>query len=97
MRFAVCVTLQIKPGCMEAFMPLMHENARASLTQEPGCHQFDVAMDASRPDEVFLYETYSDADAFAAHMQTPHFKRFDAAVSDMVLAKDVRTYAQVTS
>lgn len=96
MRFAVCVTMHIKPEHMDAFLPLMHENAHASLSDEPHCHQFDVAIDAARPNEVFLYETYSNADAFAAHLETAHFKRFDVAVADMIVDKDVRTYEQVT-
>jgi quinol monooxygenase YgiN len=97
MPFAVCVTLQIEPGRMDAFMPLMRANAAASLRNEAACHQFDVARDAARPDEVFLYEVYTDAAGFDAHLQTDHFKQFDAAVADMVAQKDVRTYAQVNA
>ncbi|MEL6701373.1 MAG: antibiotic biosynthesis monooxygenase, partial [Pseudomonadota bacterium] len=62
--YAVTVTFQIKPGQMAAFMPLMQANARTSLAAEPECHQFDIATDPARPDEVFLYELYTDAAAF---------------------------------
>jgi len=93
--FAVVVTLQINPNSLEAFMPLMAENATRSLTDEPGCRQFDVATDPERPGEVFLYELYDDAAAFDAHLASAHFKSFDAAVSEMVLEKTVTTYAEV--
>ena len=95
MSFAVVVTFQIKPGQMAAFMPLMEQNAATSLALEPGCHQFDVATDAARPDEVFLYEIYTDAGAFEAHLASAHFKAFDAAVSPMIADKVVKTYARV--
>ncbi|MBW4708970.1 antibiotic biosynthesis monooxygenase [Roseobacter sp. YSTF-M11] len=93
--FAVVVTLSILPDRLEEFLPLMHRNATASLTEEPGCRQFDVATDPTRPEEVFLYELYVDEAAFQAHLTTEHFRTFDAATGDMIARKSVTTYAQV--
>jgi autoinducer 2-degrading protein len=95
MSYAVCVTIEIKPEAIAAFMPLMLANARASLREEAGCLQFDVLSDAARPGEVFLYEIYTSADAFQVHLQASHFLEFDAQVADMIVSKEVRTYAQV--
>jgi quinol monooxygenase YgiN len=93
--FAVVVTLKITPGDMEKFLSLAHINADASKAQEPGCHQFDVATDDDRPEEVFLYEIYDDAEAFSAHLATPHFKAFDEQITEMVREKTILTYAKV--
>ena len=93
--YAVIVTFQISPGAMPGFLPLMADNAAASLRDEPGCHQFDVATDPARPDEVFLYEIYTDRAAFDTHLASAHFKLFDATVVPMITAKEVRTYAEV--
>ncbi len=93
--FAVVVTLTLKPDVREAFMALMHQNARRSLSEELGCHRFDVATDPDRPDEVFLYELYSDAAAFQAHLQSAHFAAFDKSTAAMIAHKDVRTYCEV--
>jgi len=82
---------------MEDFIPLMHSNAQTSLTQEQGCHRFDVLTDENRPNEVFLYELYQNRGAFDVHLASSHFKLFDAAVSDMIAEKDIRTYSSVTS
>ncbi|MEO1140234.1 MAG: putative quinol monooxygenase [Pseudomonadota bacterium] len=92
--FAVTVSFRIHPGQMGAFLPLMVTNARASLTEEPGCHQFDVCADGP-PDTVFLYELYTDRAAFDAHLATPHFKNFDAATANMVADKELITYSSV--
>lgn len=94
--FAVVVTLSLKPGVEDAFLALMHQNARTSLRSEAGCHQFDIATDPNRPDEVFLYELYSDPAAFDVHLKTAHFIAFDAATADMIARKDVRTFSQVS-
>jgi quinol monooxygenase YgiN len=93
--FAVVVTFTLSPGQMADFLPLMIENAQTSLRDEEGCHQFDVATDPDKPEEIFLYEIYSDAEAFAQHLATAHFKRFDAATREMIAAKSITTYRQV--
>lgn len=95
--FAVVVTFEIEPGQFDAFMPLMTENAQTSLSDEPGCQRFDVCTDPGRPGEVFLYELYTDEAAFSAHLDSAHFKAFDAKVAAMIQSKHVRTFRQVLS
>ena len=91
---AVCVTFDIKPERLADFMPLMQDNAAASLNDEPGCHQFDVCVDHGKT-QVFLYELYTDAAAFQAHLQMPHFLSFDQACAEMIAQKTVHTYDTV--
>ena len=93
--YAVTVRFEIKPDTADAFLDLMRQNARASVRDEPGCHQFDVCTDAARPEEVFLYEVYDDRAAFEAHMTTAHFISFDSASAPLILSKEVRTFAEV--
>jgi autoinducer 2-degrading protein len=88
--YVVTVDFRIKPERLAEFLPLMLENARASRETEPGCRQFDVCVDPKDRISVFLYEIYDNRAAFDAHLATAHFKRFDAAVGDMVAAKAVR-------
>ena len=90
--FVVTVLFRIKPQRLDEFLPLMIENARASRADEEGCQQFDVCRDE---DTVFLYEVYDDRAAFDVHLNTQHFLAFDAAVSDMVLEKQLRVYDEV--
>ena len=93
--YAVVVHLTLKPGTADRFLPLVHENAAASLRDEDECHQLDVCTDPDLPGEVLLYELYSDADAFGVHLKTAHFLHFDAATKDMIDAKVVKTYRWV--
>ncbi|MEM6311705.1 MAG: putative quinol monooxygenase [Pseudomonadota bacterium] len=89
--YAIFVELHIKPGQMDAFLPLMQENATASKTTEPGCHQFDVVQSDADDNLILLYETYTDRAAFEAHMQTVHFAKVDQETADMVAEKIVHT------
>ena len=95
--FAVVVTFHIHKDRLSDFIPLMLQNARASVEQEPECHRFDVCSDPGRPGEVFLYELYSDEAGFDAHRTTEHFLRFDRAIDGMVASKDVRTFTEVAT
>ena len=84
------VDFEINLEQIDAFLPLMRENASASARDEPGCRQFDVCYDPDHPGHVFLYEVYDDRTAFDAHLSTPHFKSFDAATAGMIRSKKVR-------
>lgn len=89
---AVCVTFEIVPGRMPEFRPLMEQQARDSLGNEQDCLRFDICCTAS---QVFLYELYTSRDAFARHLDTPHFKSFDASTAEMVAEKTVRIFDDV--
>lgn len=93
--YAVVVTFTLKPGHRDAFLPLVLSNAAMSRSEEVGCHRFDVCTNPSRQEEVFLYEIYTDRDAFDAHLNSLHFAAFDAATGDMIQAKSIATYEQV--
>lgn len=87
--FAIAVTFRIRPDSIDAFRTRVLQQARDSVTLEPGCHQFDVLVDESDPAVVFLYETYTNADAFSDHRQTKHFLDFDATVTPWVESKSL--------
>jgi autoinducer 2-degrading protein len=93
--YVVTVEFDVHPRHLAAFLPLMLGNARASRESEPGCRQFDVFADPARPNCIFLYEIYEDRAAFDAHLASAHFKRFDAAVRDMVANKVVRAMQRI--
>ena len=93
--YIVTVKFSIDPTQWEAFLPLMFENARKSREQEPGCRQFDVAVDPARQDIVFLYEVYDNPAAFDAHTASAHYLAFRAASSGMITARDIEKWERV--
>lgn len=89
-HYVITVNFRMAPGREDQFMELILENARLSLANEQGCLVFDVLRPVSGPpDQVLLYEVYRDRAAFEAHLRTPHFLSFDAAVGDLITAKTV--------
>jgi quinol monooxygenase YgiN len=92
---ALLVDFKIKDGAMDDFMPLMLKQSENSVRLEDGCLQFDVCTDPDAPLSVFLYEVYEDRAAVDLHMETAHFKSFDAEVADLIAEKSVRVMADV--
>ncbi len=88
--YALLVEFGIKPEAMARFRPLMLENARSSLRDEPGCRQFDVLVASDDPHRVVLYEIYDDAAAFERHLASRHYKTFAATTGDMIASRSVR-------
>ena len=90
--YVVSVTFEIAPDKMSAFMPLMMDQARNSLRNEPECHVFDVCAAGNT---VLLYELYTDEAAFKAHLEMPHYASFNAAIDGMVTDKQVAFFKRV--
>jgi len=95
MPLALIVEMRIRPGRRSEFMPLILENARRSLEEEPGCRRFDVLLPAEGAERVVLYEIYDDEAAFDAHRTTDHYIEFKAASRDLVTETLVQRFSLV--
>ncbi len=92
MPFVVVVFFEAKAAHVADFKEAIMINAKASVDDEPGCRQFDVAQASDDEASFFLYEIYDDEDAFKEHVATSHFKLFDELSAPWVKGKKVLTY-----
>jgi quinol monooxygenase YgiN len=90
--FAVAVRFQLHAANAADFLAVVKKQAANSLSLERDCHQFDVCVDPEDPCRIFLYETYTDAEAFEGHRKTPHFAVFNDTVGPWVADKEVTTW-----
>jgi quinol monooxygenase YgiN len=74
--FSLVVQVEVHPDRREEFVAGIAANAEASVRDEPGCLRFDVSAVATDANRFFLYELYTDAEAFAAHKASPHFAQW---------------------
>ena len=88
------VDLDINPADMDAYMTALRENGAKAVT-EPGCREFNIHVQASNPNHVFIYEVYDSAAALEAHRATDHFKKYAATTQKMVTKRDVRAMTSV--
>jgi (4S)-4-hydroxy-5-phosphonooxypentane-2,3-dione isomerase len=79
----VHVHVHVKPECVEAFKQATLANARESV-KEPGIAAFDVTQQQDDPTRFVLVEAYRNAQAPAAHKETPHYLAWRDAVASMM-------------
>ncbi|WP_027351668.1 putative quinol monooxygenase [Halotalea alkalilenta] len=91
-RFVVIAEFDLKPQDRERFLELAREDARASVANEPGCHQFDLLISEEDPNLVVLHEVYDDRAAFESHLQMPHYIPFRDGSESMVTDKRVHFF-----
>lgn len=82
--YVVCVTSNIKPGMVDAYVAESVANAKKTRG-EPGNLRFDVLRGHDNPQLVFFYEVYKTPADFAAHQQTSHYLHFKETVKDMLV------------
>ncbi len=79
----VHVHARVKPGSEDAFRAVSLVNAEASR-REGGVLRFDLLADREDPTRFLLVEVYRDAEAAAAHKQTPHYAAWRDAVAGLM-------------
>lgn len=71
--------LDAKPGLAGAFRERIVELVR-DVRREPGCATFTAYEARDTPGLFYLYEVYTDAAAFDAHLKTDHVHAFISAI-----------------
>lgn len=75
----ITASLTAHPGRGEELCALLLEMA-PHCRAEPGNLRWDVWRDTALPERYVLDELYCDAEAVAAHRQTPHYTNYLARV-----------------
>lgn len=90
-QFAIFVTIRLKSGCSEAFLPLILANAAAALEREPECHQFHVMQCKENLDVFYFFEVYTNEAALEFHREQPHFKLYQQSSHSMISERTVQS------
>ena len=89
------VTVQVKPEHVTKFLEAVRHDAEHSEQDEPGCLRFDVLHDQEDENHFSFYEVYRDDEAFQAHQQTPHFRRWRDAAGQVLDGPTERSVCSV--
>jgi autoinducer 2-degrading protein len=87
--YVITVNFDIKKNHIDAFRERVLQQGKDSLELETECHRFDVCHDPQQAHRFFLYEIYTDEQAFKTHLATDHFKAFDQDCQDWVIIRDI--------
>ena len=76
--------LEIDPAQIDSYKAALKEEIEASIRLEPGVLTLFAVAVKDRPTQIRLFETYADAAAYRAHLETPHFKKYKSSTQHMV-------------
>ncbi|MGO1385542.1 MAG: putative quinol monooxygenase [Arachnia sp.] len=79
MSFSLIATFTAKPGHRDEMARLIADFGD-EVRREPGCLVFEPFTDSSSDHDFVAYETYKDAEAYAAHTRNPAGPGFAAAM-----------------
>ena len=85
--YARIAELEIDLAQLQNFTAATKEVGETSVRVEPGCLVLYAVSEKENSGRVIVVESYRDADAYAAHIQSPHFKKFRATTDGMVKSR----------
>ena len=69
---------------LDDYVAALKEQMQSALRLEKGVLAYSAVQDKKNPSKITILETYASVDAYQAHTQTEHFKKYKAIVVDMV-------------
>ena len=87
--FVITVKFTTHEKDTEKFKTRILKQAKDSIELEEGCLVFDVCHDPKNINVIFLYEIYTNKDAFDIHLNSEHYLSFNEQVTPWVSEKIV--------
>ena len=82
--------IEIDPAQLDAYSAAVKEQIEAAVRLEPGVLALYSVADKENPAHVFVLEMYTDVDAYKAHLEMDHFKKYKVTTLDMVKSLKLR-------
>ena len=82
--------IEIDPAAREAYQAAAREEIEASVRIEPGVLALYAVAKQDNLAQILVFEMYANAEAYQAHLETPHFRKYKATTQAMV--KSVKLY-----
>ena len=76
--------IKVDPLQLEKYNTALKEQMTKAVNLEPGVLTYYAVANKSNPSEITILEIYADTDAYKAHIETTHFKKYKETVKDMV-------------
>jgi quinol monooxygenase YgiN len=83
-RLVRLAELEIDPAQLDSYKAALKEEIDASIRLEPGVLTLFAVSVKDHPTQIRIFETYSDAATYEAHLETPHFKKYKTGTQHMV-------------
>jgi quinol monooxygenase YgiN len=76
--------LEIDAAQLEAYKAAVREHIETAIRVEPGVLVLYAVAHKDDPARITVFEIYKDSEAYKAHLEAPHFKKYKATTETMV-------------
>ena len=76
--------IEVDPTQLDSYNAALKEQMTTAVRVEPGVLTYYAVADKANPSHITILEIYADTAAYQSHIQTSHFKKYKAAVQNMV-------------
>ena len=76
--------IQVDPTQLDKYNAALKEQMTTAVRVEPGVLTYYAVSEKENPSHITILEIYADSNAYKAHIETAHFKKYKAAVQGMV-------------
>jgi quinol monooxygenase YgiN len=83
-RYVQIAEIEIDPAQLEAYKAAVAEHAETAIREEPGVIVLYAVSEKDNPTRVRVFEVYASTEAYRAHLEAPHFKKYKAVTEKMV-------------
>ncbi len=83
-RIVRLAEIEVYPEKLNEYMEYAKEVGTVSMASEPGVIGLFSMQDKADPNKVYILEVYADREAYQAHLQTAHFKKYKEGTAEMV-------------
>jgi quinol monooxygenase YgiN len=81
--------LTIDAAQLENYKAALKEEIETSVRIEAGVLALYAVSEKNNPTHITVFEIYADTNAYNAHLETPHFKKYKTTTQEMVKALEL--------
>jgi quinol monooxygenase YgiN len=81
--------LDVDPAQRAAFISAVKEEMEEAVRVEPGVLAIYAVAEKDSPSRLRFFEIYASDDAYRTHRESPHFKKYVATTSSMILSREL--------
>jgi quinol monooxygenase YgiN len=83
-QYVQVAEIEIDPAQLEKYKAAVKEQIETAIRVEPGVLVLYAVSEKDNPAHIRVFEVYRDVDAYKAHLEAAHFKKYKAATEKMV-------------
>ena len=83
-RYVQFAELEIDPAQLEDYKAAVKEQIETAVRVEPGVLVLYAVSEKDNPARIKVFEVYANTDAYKAHLEAPHFRKYKTTTEKMV-------------